>query len=210
MKSRAMWKFAFLVLSTNKTRSSALIPELCEIGKAELPQLFSAFNFKSFGFFPMKSRTSGFILCGHRKPVDFCFRKPELFESSTFHWINFLKEFCVLRKGVKSSGFPISLSSGIISIPKTVKLSEIMWIILPQWSCWFVPYHENWPLWGLVQIFCSIMEVCSFGWSTSTWSSFSRCWKFDVKKVKVNFHFSCLFTFFYNFQLLVYILQLFD
>ena len=107
-----------------------------------------------------------------------------------------MKEFCVLRKGVKSSGFPISLSSGIISIPKTVKLSEIMWIILPQWSCWFVPYHENWPLWGLVQIFCSIMEVCSFGWSTSTWSSFSRCWKFDVKKVKVNFHFSCLFTFY--------------
>ena len=55
MKSRTLWKFAFLISTINKTRSTAFIPKLGKIGKPELPELFSAFNFQSFGFFPMKA-----------------------------------------------------------------------------------------------------------------------------------------------------------
>ena len=73
----------------------------------------NSFNFRSSGIIPLKNRTSGFILC--------CLwtLKTRTFLRfwNSFHWINSrtskLKEFCVLRKGVK---FLVSLFRRVLEL----------------------------------------------------------------------------------------------
>ena len=78
---RNMQDIPLILVGTQGMFKKALIPELDEMRKPELLHLFfrnqNSFNFRSYIIISMKSRSSGFILCGHWKP--------ELYQSSAFH-----------------------------------------------------------------------------------------------------------------------------